>query len=128
MKTLQKNETSEKLSIIIYYFKIFFFLKCYMKFRFVNSQQHEDKAALMGSERLLWDQSDSYGIRAPPMKGQHDRTGIFFMICICVFLSERLNKVCGENWRHFATQNYIDKKGLFSGIFFSGPYRFHSIN
>ncbi len=43
------------------------------------------------------------------------------MICICVFLSERLNKVCAENWSHFATQNYFDAKGTFAGIFFAGP-------
>ncbi len=52
------------------------------------------------------------------------QVGIFFIICMCVFLSERLNKVCSEHWATFSTQNYFDSKGTFAGIFWAGPLLF----
>lgn len=47
--------------------------------------------------------------------------GIFIIIAGSVYMSERINRWCGEHWRDFATQNYFDKAGVFSGIMFSGP-------
>lgn len=47
--------------------------------------------------------------------------GIFIIIAASVYMSERINRWCGENWRDIATQNYFDKAGVFSGIMFSGP-------
>mmetsp|Transcript_40516 Transcript_40516/g.41345 ORF Transcript_40516/g.41345 Transcript_40516/m.41345 type:complete len:175 (-) Transcript_40516:138-662(-) len=51
----------------------------------------------------------------------HVQTFLFLFISALVFLSERINSYCAQNWRLFSKQNYFDKKGIFSGIFFSGP-------
>jgi hypothetical protein len=47
--------------------------------------------------------------------------GIFFIICISIYLSERINTWCHNNWQLFTTQDYFDKQGVFSSIMFSGP-------
>jgi hypothetical protein len=38
-----------------------------------------------------------------------------------VYLAERLNRVMGDNWRSFASQNYFDPHGLFLSVLWSGP-------
>lgn len=38
-----------------------------------------------------------------------------------VYLAERLNKLLGENWGTFATQNYFDSHGIFLSTLWSGP-------
>jgi hypothetical protein len=38
-----------------------------------------------------------------------------------VYLAERLNRVMGDYWRSFASQNYFDPHGLFLSVLWSGP-------
>ncbi|KAI5567635.1 hypothetical protein BDE02_13G104300 [Populus trichocarpa] len=46
----------------------------------------------------------------------------FFLVALAgVYLSERLNRVLGDNWRSFASQNYFDPHGLFLSVLWSGP-------
>ena len=49
---------------------------------------------------------------------------VFFIICALVYLSERLNTFCSQNWERFATQNYFDEHGSFAVTMFSGPLLF----
>ena len=46
---------------------------------------------------------------------------LFFVICLLVAFSERINTFCAEHWRLFATQNYFDAHGTFAVTLFSGP-------
>jgi hypothetical protein len=52
------------------------------------------------------------------------QTILFFIICICISLSERLNSLCASNWKTFSTQNYFDPHGSFAVTMFSGPLLF----
>lgn len=38
-----------------------------------------------------------------------------------VYFAERLNKILGDNWKSFASQNYFDPHGLFFSTLWSGP-------
>lgn len=45
----------------------------------------------------------------------------FFLICLIVGLSERLNSWCALHWQLFSTQNYFDSSGVFTGLMLSAP-------
>lgn len=49
------------------------------------------------------------------------QTVLFLFIFAIVYFSERINTYGNENWKDFASQNYFDKSGVFSGIFLSAP-------
>ena len=49
---------------------------------------------------------------------------LFLVICLLVAFSERINTLCAEHWRLFATQNYFDVHGTFAITLFSGPLLF----
>jgi hypothetical protein len=49
------------------------------------------------------------------------QTCLFFFIVVLVYFSERVNSYCATHWAEFATQNYFDEHGVFSGLLFSGP-------
>jgi hypothetical protein len=40
---------------------------------------------------------------------------------ILVTAGERINEICGQNLRTFATQNYFDSYGVFYSLFISTP-------
>jgi hypothetical protein len=40
---------------------------------------------------------------------------------LLVRMAEWLNRLASQHWGSFATQNYFDDRGVFAGIFFSGP-------
>ncbi|KAF9670656.1 hypothetical protein SADUNF_Sadunf13G0091500 [Salix dunnii] len=46
---------------------------------------------------------------------------LFLLALAGVYLSERLNRVLGDNWRSFASQNYFDPHGVFLSVLWSGP-------
>lgn len=47
--------------------------------------------------------------------------GLFFGICGCVGLAERLNTLGRTHWERFSTQNYFDERGVFAGTIFCAP-------
>ena len=53
--------------------------------------------------------------------------GYLIILVICchvvagVYLAERINRVMGDCWRSFASQNYFDPHGLFLSVVWSGP-------
>ncbi|XP_010063772.2 transmembrane protein 18 [Eucalyptus grandis] len=55
------------------------------------------------------------------------RKSVNFQMCLFlltlsgVYLAERLNKILGDNWKSFATQNYFDPQGIFLSTLWSGP-------
>ena len=49
---------------------------------------------------------------------------LFFLICLLVAMSERINALCAQHWRVFAKQNYFDPHGTFAITLFSGPLLF----
>lgn len=55
------------------------------------------------------------------------RKSVNFQMCLFlltlsgVYLAERLNKILGDNWKSFATQNYFDSQGIFLSTLWSGP-------
>ncbi len=49
------------------------------------------------------------------------QTFLFFALGITVYMSERINTLASEHWAEFATQNYFDKSGIFTGLMLSGP-------
>lgn len=55
------------------------------------------------------------------------RKSVNFQMCLFlltlsgVYLAERLNKILGDNWKSFATQNYFDPLGIFLSTLWSGP-------
>ncbi|OWM68479.1 transmembrane protein 18 [Punica granatum] len=46
---------------------------------------------------------------------------LFLLALGGVYFAERLNKILGDNWRNFATQNYFDPHGIFLSTLWSGP-------
>ncbi|KAI5555450.1 hypothetical protein BDE02_19G081200 [Populus trichocarpa] len=46
---------------------------------------------------------------------------LFLVALAGVYLAERLNRVMGDYWRSFASQNYFDPHGLFLSVLWSGP-------
>jgi len=46
---------------------------------------------------------------------------LFIGMTVAVFCSEYLNKMGGERWKEFSTQNYFDKHGVFTGTIYAGP-------
>ena len=53
--------------------------------------------------------------------------GLFLVICLLVYFSERINMYCASNWQSFATQNYFDEHGSFAVTLFSGPLLFIAV-
>lgn len=55
------------------------------------------------------------------------RKHINFQMCLFllalggVYFAERLNRILGENWKSFASQNYFDPQGFFLSALWSGP-------
>lgn len=49
---------------------------------------------------------------------------IFVLVGALVGLSERLNGLCRDNWRAFATQNYFDRHGVFASVVWAAPLLF----
>lgn len=55
------------------------------------------------------------------------RKSVNFQMCLFlltlsgVYLAERLNKILGDNWKSFATQNCFDPQGIFLSTLWSGP-------
>src|SRR5437879_105757 len=49
------------------------------------------------------------------------QAAIFLTVSALVFTSERINKIAGERWKEFSTQNYFDSRGVFMGTVFAGP-------
>ncbi|KAJ6762065.1 TRANSMEMBRANE PROTEIN 18 [Salix koriyanagi] len=45
---------------------------------------------------------------------------VFFYLA-GVYLAERINRVMGDCWRSFASQNYFDPHGVFLSVVWSGP-------
>ncbi|KDP36358.1 hypothetical protein JCGZ_09773 [Jatropha curcas] len=46
---------------------------------------------------------------------------LFLLALGGVYFAERLNRVLGDNWRSFASQNYFDPHGIFLSALWSGP-------
>jgi hypothetical protein len=46
---------------------------------------------------------------------------LFIVLGLIVYFSERLNSYCSEHWKDFATQDYFDKSGIFTGLMLSFP-------
>ena len=46
---------------------------------------------------------------------------LFILMTVAVFASESLNRIGGELWNEFSTQNYFDEHGVFMGVVFAGP-------
>jgi len=46
---------------------------------------------------------------------------LFVLICVLVGAAEPANRWAAENWRSFATQNYFDEHGVFTGLMFCAP-------
>ncbi|KAJ9145675.1 hypothetical protein P3X46_028030 [Hevea brasiliensis] len=46
---------------------------------------------------------------------------LFLLALGGVYFAERLNRILGDNWRSFASQNYFDPHGLFLSSLWSGP-------
>ena len=49
------------------------------------------------------------------------RLTVMMTVGISVRLAEWLNQQGSQHWKQFATQNYFDERGIFAGLFFSGP-------
>ncbi len=49
------------------------------------------------------------------------RIVVLLIVGVLVRCSELLNAYAARNWEAFATQNYFDRAGIFTGLFFSGP-------
>lgn len=49
------------------------------------------------------------------------QTAQFFLICVLVGFSEKINGYCAVHWRSFSKQNYFDEHGTFASALFSGP-------
>ncbi|RYH19948.1 hypothetical protein EON65_25130 [archaeon] len=49
---------------------------------------------------------------------------ILCVISLTVYFSERINAWAGLHWREFASQNYFDHEGVFSGLFLAAPLLF----
>ncbi|CAI0626516.1 unnamed protein product [Linum tenue] len=54
-------------------------------------------------------------------KNTNFQMGLFFLTLAGVRLAEILNRILGNNWRSFATQNYFDPHGIFLSAVWSGP-------
>ncbi|KAL5558488.1 hypothetical protein UlMin_034699 [Ulmus minor] len=46
---------------------------------------------------------------------------LFLLALGGVYFAERLNRILGQNWKSFATQNYFDPNGVFLSAVWSGP-------
>lgn len=46
---------------------------------------------------------------------------LFLLALAGVYFAERLNRLLGNNWKRFATQNYFDSHGIFLSVLWSGP-------
>ena len=59
--------------------------------------------------------------------------GLTPRICLMVFIgilvrcSEWLNGLGAKHWQKFATQDYFDRRGIFTGIMLSGPLLLDSL-
>ncbi|XP_071723256.1 uncharacterized protein [Rutidosis leptorrhynchoides] len=52
---------------------------------------------------------------------------LFLFALLGVYFAETLNKVLGNNWKNFSTQNYFDPHGVFLSVLWSGPLLIISI-
>lgn len=52
---------------------------------------------------------------------------LFLLALGGVYQAEMLNKLLGENWRSFTTQNYFDPRGVFLSTIWSTPLLFIAI-
>ena len=46
---------------------------------------------------------------------------IFTAIFVVVLCAQWINRICAENWRSFATQNYFQDRGTFVAVFLCAP-------
>ncbi|KAL9260928.1 Transmembrane protein 18-like protein [Drosera capensis] len=46
---------------------------------------------------------------------------LFLLVLAGIYSAETLNRLLGQNWKSFASQNYFDKHGLFLSTLWSGP-------
>lgn len=46
---------------------------------------------------------------------------LFLLALAGIYSAETLNRLLGQNWKSFASQNYFDKHGLFLSALWSGP-------
>ncbi|XP_039071357.1 transmembrane protein 18-like isoform X1 [Hibiscus syriacus] len=46
---------------------------------------------------------------------------LFLLTLLGVYFAESLNRLLGDNWKKFATQNYFEPSGLFLSVLWSGP-------
>ncbi|GAB2224034.1 hypothetical protein Droror1_Dr00004780 [Drosera rotundifolia] len=46
---------------------------------------------------------------------------LFLLALVGIYSAETLNRLLGQNWKSFASQNYFDKHGLFLSTLWSGP-------
>ena len=53
----------------------------------------------------------------------YDNVQIVLLLAVLgvIYCAETINRIAGENWRSFATQNYFDKRGVFISVMFSTP-------
>jgi hypothetical protein len=56
-----------------------------------------------------------------PSRALPARIGTMLMIFLLVRSAEYLNSYGAQHWEEFATQNYFDSRGIFTGIFICAP-------
>mmetsp|Transcript_13567 Transcript_13567/g.15763 ORF Transcript_13567/g.15763 Transcript_13567/m.15763 type:complete len:91 (+) Transcript_13567:265-537(+) len=46
---------------------------------------------------------------------------LLFFFGALVYMSELINAYCAVHWKKFSSQNYFDKHGVFTGLFWAAP-------
>jgi transmembrane protein 18 len=60
-------------------------------------------------------------------RGLGPRLAVMVLIAVIVKSSEYANKLAGENWRSFCTQNYFDSHGVFMTVLVCSPLLLDSL-